>query len=360
MRIVCTVTNDLSHDQRMHRICGSLQAAGHAVTLIGRELPGSPPLPERPYRQLRLHCRYHRGKRFYAEFNARLIRKLREQDFDLLYSVDLDTLLAAYLSRRRKTKWIYDAHEWFSETPEVYPRPLIRAAWRRLGRWLVPRTDIRITVGPALARELATDYRVSFTVIRNTPQSKNKSNKEIAEGVILYQGMLNPGRGLETAIEAMAYLRDEKLWIVGDGPERARLERLADTLQVADRVWFAGFWPPDRLPELTSKAWLGLNLLVADSPSYYYSLANKSLDYIQAELPSVQMDFPEYRAIQEEFGCFVLLAELSSAALVRQIDELKADPALYSRLKDNCHRAAQRLNWEVEAARLLALIEDLV
>ena len=43
-RIYFTVTNDLSYDQRMNRICSSLANAGYAVILVGRKLPGSIPL----------------------------------------------------------------------------------------------------------------------------------------------------------------------------------------------------------------------------------------------------------------------------------------------------------------------------
>lgn len=359
MTIVCTVTNDLSHDQRMHRICTSLQEAGHSVTLVGRQLPTSPPLTEKPYRQLRLRCARNRGKAFYAEFNARLYRRLRGEDFDLVYSVDLDTLLAGYFLHFGGRKWVYDAHEWFSETPEVHHRPAIRMAWDRFGKWLVPKTDARITVGPALGGKLEDAYGVPFGTIRNVPYYNAGLKSEILEGVILYQGMLNPGRGLETLIESMAYLPEEACWIVGDGPERKRLERLAATLQVSERVWFAGYRPPERLGELTRKAWLGVNLLVSDSPSYYYSLANKALDYVQAGLPSIQMDFPEYRALNETYDCYRLLPELRTDLLVAEVEHLRDHPEQYAELRRNCRRAATELCWEREEQRLLTLIESL-
>ncbi|THH41531.1 glycosyltransferase family 4 protein [Neolewinella litorea] len=359
MRIICTVTNDLSHDQRMHRICGSLQGAGHSVTLVGRELPDSPALPDRPYHQHRLKCRYLRGKRFYAEYNLRLWRLLRGWEFDVICAADLDTLPAGSWLTRARGKLVYDAHEWFSETPEVFARPLVRGLWRGLGKALVPHTDARYTVGPELARQLEVEYRMPFAVVRNLPSRVEFPKHENTGGVILYQGMLNPGRGLEVAMAALSDLPGCKLWIVGSGPERQALEALAQRTGVADRVWFAGFRPPHELPEITRNAWLGINLLEASSPSYYFSLANKSLDYVQAGLPSVQMDFPEYRNLQERYHCFSLLPELTAPALAAVIQGLRDNKPAYDRLRHNCELAAEELCWEREEPRLLEIYEGL-
>ena len=359
MRIVCLVTNDLSSDQRMDRICTTLVEDGHEVTLVGRELPNSAPLADKLYAQYRIRCRYTVGKRFYAEYNYRVWRTVRQWDYDIICAVDLDTLLAGTLLRGASAKLVYDAHEWFSETPEVVHRPLIRGSWRGLGRALVPRTDARYTVGPELAKELENDYGCAFATVRNVPRRTVESITENSGGVILYQGMLNPGRGLEEAITAMGSLPDLRLWIVGSGPEEQNLHRLADRLGVSERVWFAGFRPPEELPELTRQAWLGLNLLRADSPSYYYSLANKSLDYVQAGLPSVQMDFPEYRALNDRYGCYVLLEELTPAALSACIRQLTVDGAAYRTLRENCRAAAKELCWEREAPKLLAIYRRL-
>ncbi|WP_116105489.1 glycosyltransferase [Lewinella sp. IMCC34191] len=359
MKIICLVINDLSHDQRMDRICTSLQAAGHDVTLVGRLLPGSPPLSDRPYRQHRITCRHHGGKRFYGEYNWKLWRTLRSWEYDVICAVDLDTLVAGTLLHRRGTKLVYDAHEWFSETPEVAPRPLIRGTWRGIGKALVPRTDARYTVGTELAVALEQDYGVPFGTVRNVPRLTDTAIKENTGGVILYQGMLNPGRGLEEAITAMTALPDHHLLIVGSGPEEERLHLLTRELDVTDRVTFAGFHRPDKLAEFTQRAWLGLNLLRADSLSYYYSLANKSLDYVQAGLPSIQMDYPEYRSINDRYGCYALLSELNADALIAQVKHLAENRDAYRQMHQNCLLAAEELCWEREEQKLLSIYADL-
>ncbi|MEO0733704.1 MAG: glycosyltransferase, partial [Bacteroidota bacterium] len=350
MRIICTVTNDLSHDQRMDRVCTSLQAAGHDVILVGRLRKNSGPLPHKSYEQYRYPVKYDAGKRFYLSYNFQLWQALRHWDYDAVCSVDLDTLWAGVrLTRGQDKKLVFDAHEWFSETPEVVNRSLVRSFWQRVGKWGAPKADLCYTVAPMLAEKLRQEYGVPFSTVRNLPLRSELpfSAPAAAPRIILYQGMLNPGRGLETAITAMRDLPEHELWLVGSGPEEGALRRCQERTQTQDRVRFLGFRPPAELPEITRQAWLGLNLLDAVSPSYYYSLANKALDYVQAGLPSVQMDFPEYRAINERYSCYRLLPELDAGKLVGIVRELDA-PRAYLGLREGCATAAADLCWEKE------------
>lgn len=361
MTILCLVTNDLAQDQRMDRICRSLSKAGHNVTLVGRLLPESKPLPERPYATHRIACRNHHGKAFYLEYNFRLWRTLRTWSYDAICAVDLDTLVAGWLLKTAGKKLVYDAHEWFSETPEVVSRPFTRGVWRTVGRWLVPATDARYTVAPMLAEKLSDEYGNPFGTVRNLPlRSAVPPGPAAGEKVILYQGMLNPGRGLGVAIEALKYLPDCRLLIVGSGPLEGALRRCSEENGVQGRVEWAGFRPPEELPALTRRAWLGLNLLDAVSPSYYYSLANKALDYLQAGLPSVQMDFPEYAAINRQYDCYQLLDRLDPERLAGAIRALADDPDRYRQMRANCLTAAEVLCWEREEEVLLGVWRSLI
>jgi glycosyltransferase involved in cell wall biosynthesis len=62
-------------------------------------------------------------------------------------------------------------------------------------------------------------------------------------------GRLDRGKGTDLALAAFSRLRDRvpraRLLVVGDGPERERLEASARTLGVAERVVFAGVQPRD-------------------------------------------------------------------------------------------------------------------
>ena len=110
-RIYLTVTNDLTYDQRMNRICSSLASAGYAVTLVGRKKRGSAPLQDKPFQQKRLFCFFEKGKLFYLEYNLRLLLFLLFQRFNIVCAIDLDTIMPCLISARlRGKKIVYDAH----------------------------------------------------------------------------------------------------------------------------------------------------------------------------------------------------------------------------------------------------------
>jgi glycosyltransferase involved in cell wall biosynthesis len=360
--IICAVTNDLSQDQRMHRICQTLSGAGFDVTLVGRKKSNSLPLPERSYRQWRLPVFWQKGKLFYVAYNIRLCWWLLRQKPDIINAVDLDTLLACYIgSRWHGVPLYYDAHEYFTETPEVVRRVWVRRVWSLLAACLLPRVAKAYTVGPQLASILSRKYGIPFGVVRNLPfrQSITQQVQQQSAGLLplLYQGMLNEGRGLETAIRALCDLPACVLWLVGNGDKMENLQKLARQVGVEDRVVFWGFIPPADLLPFCQKAWLGLNLLENTGLSYYYSLANKTFDYLQAGLPAINMNFPEYRQLHQQYQTSLLLDELTPQALSQCVQQLIDQPEEWQRLRTACSHAAEELCWENEQAALLALFD---
>src|ERR1051325_5728203 len=137
-RLIFTVTNDLSYDQRMIRICTSLANTGYDVLLVGRKKKDSVALQSQPFKQRRLHCFFQKGKRFYAEYNIRLFFYLLFKKADLICAIDLDTILPCYrISKLKGIKRVYDAHELFCEMKEIVSRPDIYKTWKRMEKTTV-------------------------------------------------------------------------------------------------------------------------------------------------------------------------------------------------------------------------------
>lgn len=352
-RICLTVINDLSTDQRMQRICGSLARAGHRVELIGRRLPASRPLPPCPWKQTRLPCFFRKGKLAYAEYNLRLFLYLLFRPFNTLCSVDCDTLPAGWLLRRiRRFQLIFDAHEWFSEVPEVIIRPRVQRIWQWVERRLLPGVDGAYSVCRSVADAYSRIAGIEVGVVMNAPpRASVREHQPATPHFILYQGALNAGRGLEAMIDAMPQL-DLQLRIIGEGDLSAELRQRAIGRGVESKVQFLGWLPPEALPGHTAAAWLGLNVSENLGKSYYYSLNNKFFDYIHAGLPSLINPFPEYLAMLERWKVGIT-AGSDPDSLVQAIRYLQGNPEIYTAMEAACRLASAELNWENEEKKLL-------
>ncbi|MFN7118057.1 MAG: glycosyltransferase [Saprospiraceae bacterium] len=358
-RIICTVTNDLSYDQRMQRICNSLAQAGYQVQLVGRRLKTSKPFYNQYFTHKRISCWFTKGKLFYIEYNIRLLFYLFFEKYDIVCSVDLDTILPGLIiSRLRGKKVVYDAHEYFTETPEVVHRPFTKHIWEAVARFAIPRVDVAYTVGAALAAIFAKRYQKNFNVIRNVPFYQSKIT-QTTKNIILYQGVLNEGRGLEQAIRAMQYIEDAELWLAGEGDLSTFLRKQVTDYQLENKVKFLGYLLPEALRNITLQAKIGLNLLENRGLSYYYSLANKAFDYIQAAVPSIQMNFPEYQSINQQYEVFTLINDLEIETIVKKIQELLQNETLYDKLQQNCIIAKNIYTWQNEEKKLLKLCQQL-
>jgi hypothetical protein len=373
-RLLFAVTTDLSYDQRMQRICGSLARAGYQVQLIGWERPVSVPLTAQPYAQHRLRGWCQRGKLFYLEYNLRLGWYLLRQRADVWACADLDAALPVWArSFIGNQNFSYDAHELFTEVPEVVNRPRIKRFWQWVEDFIVPRARLRYTVGPALARLFEQRHVGSpFAIVRNVPFGNEQLtiskepvlSAQPAAPTLLYQGALNVGRGLAQLLDAML-LVPARLVICGEGDCSASLRQQAERLGLlaSGQVEFKGYVLPDALRQLTAQATVGIMLLENTGLSYYYSLANKFFDYVQAGIPQLCIDFPEYRALNEQHEVAALVPDLTPATLAAALARLlpAGQPGdYYQRLAANCRLARQEWNWQEEEKILVELYDNLL
>lgn len=348
-----TVTNDLVFDQRMHRICSSLANANYKITLVGRKLKSSLPLEQKQFEQKRLNCLFTKGFLFYAEFNARLFLFLLFRKMNGICAIDLDTIIPCLLvSKMKRIPRFYDAHEYFTEMKEVRERNLVKKVWASIERYAIPKFEYSYTVSSGLANEFNKKYRKSFAVIRNLPNYKLLSANIEKEDYLFYGGAVNEARGFEYLIPAMRHV-PYKLIICGDGNFMNRLKDLIKEHGVQERVEIRGMAKPDELYFIAQKALLGFNLVEKEGLNQYYSLANKFFDYIQAGLPQITMNFPEYSFVNHEYEVAILLDELSVQNLADTIVRTLNDSVLLDKLYKNTLKARDIYCWEKEEVKLI-------
>lgn len=358
-KIFFTVTNDLTYDQRMHRICTSLAENGFDVTLVGRKSSTSLPLSEKNFYQKRITCFFNKGKLFYAEYNIRLFFFLLFQKMDAICAIDLDTILPClWISRWKKIARIYDAHELFTGLKEVVTRPGILKIWTYIEKKAVPKFKWGYTVSEGIAAEFQRRYKVNYLTIRNIPVLKPLNNdKIIIDKIILYQGAVNEARGFEWLIPAMQWV-NSRLVICGDGNFMPDLKKLIAKYNLGKKVELKGMLPPEKLWEISQQAYIGIAVPEETGINQHLALPNKFFDYFHEGLPQVTVSYPEYKKLNDEYEVAVLLDSLSPEIIADALNKLLADDVLYHRLKDNCLKARTELNWQKEEKKLIAFYQS--
>ena len=357
-KIFFTVTNDLTYDQRMIRICNSLACAGYEITLVGRKLKTSVKSSNQQFQQKRLNCFFVTGKAFYVEFNIRLFWFLLFRKMDCICAIDLDTIIPCYLvSALKNIPRVYDAHELFCEMKEIVSRPTIYSIWKRVEKFSVPRFRNGYTVNQPIAEEFKKMYAVQYKVIRNFAILQPLVIPQKSDKYILYQGAVNEGRSFETLIPAMREV-NSRLMICGDGNYVSQVKRLVEENKLQDKVQFKGKLAPTELFEITRHAWIGITLFENKGLSNYLSLGNRFSDYIHAGIPQLCVDYPVYRDLNNKYHVAVLTDDLSPSGIAKKLNELMTNQSFYEALQKNCLVAREELCWDNEEKILIEFYKN--
>ncbi len=324
-KIYFTVTNDLTFDQRMQRICTSLAENGYDITLVGYTKRTSLPLSNKKFKQKRIHCWFLKGKSFYTEYNIRLFLYLLFKKMDAICAIDLDTIVPClHISRLKRIPRVYDAHELFTGLKEVIERPTVEKVWTKVEKRIVPKYKHGYTVSESIAAEFNRRYGVNYLTIRNIPVLKQLSETTASNKNILYQGAVNEGRGFEFLIPAMQQVNG-KLMICGDGNFMPQLIELIKRYNVEDKVELKGMMKPEHLAIYSQSAYIGIATPENKGLNQYYALPNKLFDYIHAGLPQINVNYPEYKKINDQYEVAVLIDSLDPDIIAAAINNLLAE-----------------------------------
>jgi len=307
--------------------------------------------------------------------------------WDAVHANDLPTLRpAAAIARESGAKLVYDSHELYLETVNQFYRPrgaikraltpltvwLARTLGRRAERRLLDRVDLFVTTNESYAGWFRATYgEREILVVMNCPPRTDAEpvatfRRELGlapdDRIVLYQGVLGPGRGLTSLVRSAAGYDDGiRLVMVGRGPLESRLRLFGSAKDLEDRVVFTGMVPYDDLQPMTAAADLGVLILDPMNRSKELASANKIFEYMAAGIPVLATDFPENRRILDDADAGYLVTERDSSGIARAVNGIFADPDEMARRGENGRRAHRdRYNWEREEGRLLASIGELL
>lgn len=141
-----------------------------------------------------------------------------------------------------------------------------------------------------------------------------------------FVGTLKPWHGVDVLVRALAVLAAEdptwRLLVVGDGPERQRLEQTAVDLGVGDAVTFTGAVTERDVPRLLTRMDAG----VAPYPDSGYFSPLKVLEYFAAGLPVVASNVREVTDLVRDRETGMLCVPGDPTSLAAALRRLRRDP----------------------------------
>ena len=406
MRILMLSPDAQMIDRRILQEAHSLQAAGHQVTVLSGFECREPDAYEtadgvvvkryvyewNDRRRLALRRRHPVAWRALwpwvrvrdrlldrpAAFDHFVLEKALEHEFDAVHVHDYPVLRpGAMAARARGVPLVYDSHE-FYPVQSVFTPPQQRMHLSRERR-LVRECAQVITVNPYLARMIAHAHDIpepmvllnacpwpapqdDASVLRADGRLRSQRRREFGlpedEFLFLYQGWLSPERNLDVMVRAIARVpAPASLVVVGYGDYRRELERLASDLQVADRVHFLGRIESDQLARLTPACDVGLIPYAAVDEMHRYCSPNKLFEFVMAGLPVIANDLPYLRDVVagHDFGWLGPLESVDE--LADMMGQALASPERLQTYVRHALAARQLLNWDLEAAKLVALYD---
>lgn len=300
---------------------------------------------------------------------TRMIVKGYIQNADIYHANDLNTLPQAIVCSKLRLKpkpLIYDSHEVQSDRTGYNPKTI-----KRIESFMLKFVDQMIVENHTRAKYNEDIYGFYPKTLYNYSEKYNieekpqiNLHKKIGinedEKILLYQGGLQQGRGLELLIEAMDEIEEGHLLFIGGGKLTQTLKEQAEASKQADRIHFLDKVPFQELPSYTREAYLGFQVLQNICFNHYSASSNKLFEYMMAHVPVISCDFPEIKKVVEETNTGIVVDSHSASEIANAVNQLVKNTSLRNQLSKNTKQAKEIYNWNNEKSKLLEVYNQFV
>lgn len=295
----------------------------------------------------------------YFEFMYRVTLFYRKKDIKMI-NIHAIALLpfGIFLKYLFKAKLIYDTHELETETNGS--NGLRKKLVKLIEKTLIKKCDLIFVVSENIADWYANEYDIQRpVVVKNAPRlidSKKtnhfRENLDIKDDsiIVLYQGGLSKGRGVDLLLEAFKKRDDDKVVIIFMGYGQLEVE-IKNVSKEKNNIFFHSAVAPEVVLEYTSSADIGISFIENTCLSYYYCLPNKLFEYSMAGLPVIVSNMKEMRELVEKYDMGIVVKDDKIDSMNNAIDKiLQSD---IKQMKQNARRCAEENSWEVQEIKMI-------
>jgi glycosyltransferase involved in cell wall biosynthesis len=374
---------DVTFISRIHRAALALQECNHYnVTLISILPRKVAEVKDYPYVVITLPIKTRILKSNFfllvriVEGLIRMYNAGRKQKADIYVAIAVEDLIIAYLlTRFSSAKLVYNANELEADR-KLYKSKFVQSVAnkfiKKIEKRILCKADCVIAADFERGKVMEKWYDLEkVEIIRNLPlyhlhlgvnyiREKLAINSEMK--ILLYQGILGLGRGLESSILASSKVNNKQfiLVLLGniDNAYKNTLIKIANETGFK-RLHFISAVPWQDLLYWTSSADISLVLIQNVSLSYYLAAPNKLYESIMAEVPYIASNFPEINHVHDIADAGILVNPENSNEIANAIERLLTDDDFIQGCKNKAKKAKEIFNWDKEKIRLISLFDHL-
>ncbi len=233
------------------------------------------------------------------------------------------------------------------------------------GALVLRRADHIVAISKESANFVARLSRRNATVIyrgvdqeRILETSPEEENREPGTSRIVFTGRLMSGKGVQDLLHAIHRLKNAPpvhCTIIGDGPERTRLERQARQLGLADRVSFTGFLAKDNVIAKLKSSDIFVN------PSYSEGLPTSVIEAALCKCAIIATNVGGTREIVTDQTSALLVPPGNIPALCGALQTLVQDKQLQESLRERAyHEVLPKFQWNRAIEQYTEIIRSLL
>ena len=362
-KIILLFLGNYTYDARCINMTDSLIKDNHQVTIIS-ETPSNNLFQSHDSFTNKKIILPKNGILRYYKFHQIIKKKLNQIKFDVLIACDIFSLAAVSKYYNQK-KIIYDNREIYSQLHAHKNKPLYKYFWKFFEKYYIKYTNIILFTADSDKKYLSKIYPIinqkKLSVIYNYPKysplSYNKNirkhfNLSSKTKIILYQGVIQSGRGIKKLIHVIKSLNNVVAVCVGDGENLKEYIHLVDKLNLNNKFFFTGKLPYTQILQYASDADLGWLIINKKSKSNELALPNKFFEYLLMGLPVLSNNLPNIKPIIKKY-------KIGHVVLDDTVNNLSfASKKMLSEnyTKENIHNISKNFTWQKQHNQFIRLI----
>lgn len=301
----------------------------------------------------------------FLQYYLDVIYLLRKETIACVNAHSISVLpLAIFLRWYKGCTVIYDTHELETETHSLKG---IRQQFAKLvERIFIKNVQAIICVSEDISNWYQNTYSISPpTTILNAPVSspfvysnflRASLNLGASQKIVLYLGMLEPGRGVELLINAFAERTDSSIVMVfvGFGSLAGEINR---SEAFGRTIFYHPPVPVSKIQEVASSADFGVCLVSPTCLSYTYCMPNKLFEYLTSGLPVLVSPCISLQNFVTLNKIGFVLSDMQPESVTLMIDRIANEDLSEMRLK--ARAVALENCWDVQAKTLINVYKGL-